>query len=132
MENVDSLNHKFIKVEAEDKTEVTMTDAIMISKATRTDTRQIVKTEDSIDRTEVGLGTNKIIGEVISEVMWEALTNKIAEESIEIITGMKVKTEAGTGLEKGHFCEAITTIGIGVQAIVGPGHDWEPVQIETE
>ena len=40
---------------------------------------------------------------------------------------MKVMTEAGTGLEKGNFPEAITTIEIGVQAIVGPGQDQEPV-----
>ena len=40
--------------------------------------------------------------------------------------------EARTGLEKGHFPEAITTIEIGVQAIVGPGQDQEQVQIETE
>ena len=45
----DSLNHKFTKVEVEDKTEVTMTDASMISKTIRTDTDQIVETEDSID-----------------------------------------------------------------------------------
>ena len=41
-------------------------------------------------------------------------------------------TEAGTGLKKGHLPETITTIEIGVQAIVGPGQDQEPVQIETE
>ena len=46
-----------------------MTDAVMISKAIRTNIDQIVETEDNIDRTEVGLGTNKIIAEVISEVM---------------------------------------------------------------
>ena len=40
---------------------------------------------------------------------------------------MKVMTEVGTGLEKGHFPEAITTIEIGVQAIVGPGQDQEQV-----
>ena len=40
--------------------------------------------------------------------------------------------EAGKGLEKDHFPEAITTIGIEVQAIVGPGQDQEQVQIETE
>ena len=45
---------------------------------------------------------------------------------------MKVMIEAGTGLEKGYFPEAITIIGIGVQVIVGPGHDQEQVQIETE
>ena len=113
MEQVDNLNHKFTKVEAEDKIEVTMTDTVMISKAIRTNTGQIVDVEDSIDRTEVGLNMNKIIGEVISEATWETLTHKIAEESTEIITGMKVMTEAGTGLEKGHFPEAIVTIKIG-------------------
>ena len=41
-------------------------------------------------------------------------------------------TEAGTGLEKDHLPEAITTIEIGIQAIVGPGQDQEPVLIETE
>ena len=40
----------------------------MISKATRTDIDQIVETEDSTDRTEVGPDMKKIIGEVISEV----------------------------------------------------------------
>ena len=44
---------------------------------------------------------------------------------------MKVMIEAGTGLEKGHFPEAIT-IGIEVQAIVGPGQDQKQLQIETE
>ena len=43
------------------------------------------------------------------------------------MTGM---IEAGTGLEKGHFLEMITTIEIGVQAIVGPGQDLEQVQTE--
>ena len=104
-----------------------MTDAIMISEATRADIGQVEEAEDSTDRTEVGLGMNKIIGEVSSEVMGETLTDKTAEESIEVIIGMKVMTEAGTGLEKGHLPEAITTMEIGVQAIVGPGQDQEPV-----
>ena len=51
------------------------------------------------------------------------MTDKIAEENIEINTEMKVMTEAGTGLKKGHFPEAIVIIEIGVQAIVGPGQD---------
>ena len=42
-----------------------MTDAIMISEVIRINTAEIVETGDSIDRTEVGLGMNKIIGEVI-------------------------------------------------------------------
>ena len=69
MEQVDSLNHKFTKVEAEDKTEVTMTDAIMVSKAIRTDVGLIVATEDSIEKIEVGPGMKRIIGEEISEEM---------------------------------------------------------------
>ena len=64
--------------------------------------------------------------------MWETLTEKTAEESIDVTIGAKVMTEAGTDLEKGHFPEAITTIEIGVQAIVSPGLDQEPVQIGIE
>ena len=60
------------------------------------------------------------------------MTDRIAEENIEIITEIKVMIKAGTGPEKGHFLEAITTIEIGVQAKVGPGQDQEQVQIETE
>ena len=67
MEQADSLNHIFAKVEAEDKTEVTMTDAVIMSEAIRTDIGQRVETEDSIDKIEVGLDMNKIIGEEISE-----------------------------------------------------------------
>ena len=67
MEHVDNLSHKFTKVEAEDKIEITMTDGIMINKAIRTNIGQTVKTEDSRDRTEVGLDMKKI-EEVISEV----------------------------------------------------------------
>ena len=55
MEQVDNLSHKCTKIEAEDKIEVTMTHAIMIIEAIRTNIGQTVETEDSIDRTEVGL-----------------------------------------------------------------------------
>ena len=123
MEQVDNLNHKFTKVEVEDRIEVTMTDAIKISKAIKIDIGQIVETEDNIDRIGVGLGLKKIMREIISEVTQGILTDRIAEVSIEIITGIKVMTEAGTGLEKGHFPEAIIAIGTGVQAIAGPGKD---------
>ena len=109
-----------------------MTDAVMISKTVRTNTDQIVETENSIDRTVIGLEMNKIIVEVISEVAQGILTDKIANERIEIITEMKVMTEEGTGLEKGHFPKTLAAIEIGVQAIVGPGQDQETVQIETE
>ena len=132
MEQVDNLNHKFITIEAEHKIEVTVTDAVMISKSIRTNIDQIVETEDSIDRTEVGLDMNKIIEEVTSEVILGILTDRIVEESIEVIIGMKVMTEAGTGLEKGHFPETLAAIEIAVQATVGPGQDQELVQIEIE
>ena len=132
MEQVDNLNYKFTKVEAEDKIEVTITDAVMTNEAIRTDTYQIGETGDSIGKTKVGLDMNKVIGEVISKVMWGVLIDKIAEESIETITGMKDMTGAGTGLEKGHFLETLVAIEIGLQAVGGPGQDWEQVQIETE
>ena len=45
---------------------------------------------------------------------------------------MTLMIEVGTGLEKGHFPEAIITKEIGVHAIVGPGQDQEQVLIETE
>ena len=46
-----------------------MTDANVIIEAIRTNIDQIVETEDSIDRTEVGLDMKNIIGgEVITEV----------------------------------------------------------------
>ena len=108
-----------------------MTDAIMISEVIRINIDQIVKIGHSIDRPEVDLGMNKIIGEVISEVTQGILTDKIAEESIEIITGMKVMTEAGTGVEKGHFPTTLVAIEIGAQATVGPGQDQRQEQIET-
>ena len=42
-------------------------------------------------------------------------------------------TEAGKGLEKGHFPESMATmLEIEVQATVGPDQDQEQVQIEIE
>ena len=46
-----------------------MTDAVMISEVIRINIDQIVETGNNTDRTEVGLGMNKILGEAISEVM---------------------------------------------------------------
>ena len=56
--------------------------------------------------------------------------DRIIEESIEIITEIKVITEAGIGPEKGYFPEAIAALETGVQEIIGPGQDQEQVQIE--
>ena len=61
MEKADSSNHKVIKIEVEVRTGIT------ISKTIRTGMGKIVVTEDSIDKIEVGLDTNKIIGEETSE-----------------------------------------------------------------
>ena len=60
------------------------------------------------------------------------MVDRIVEGSIETIIEMTVMREAGTGLEKGHFQEAIITIEIGVQAIEGPGQDQDQVLIEAE
>ena len=61
MEQLDISNHKFIKIENEVRTEIT------ISKAIRTSIGQRVATKDSIDKIEVGLDTNRITGEETSE-----------------------------------------------------------------
>ena len=124
MEQVKSSNHKIIKIEAEVRAEITIREAI------RTGINQIVVIEDNTDKIEVGLDMNRITGEETSEGTWGALTDRIVEESIGTITEMTVMIEAGTGLEKGSFPEAITTIETGIQAIVGPGQNQEWVQIE--
>ena len=58
------------------------------------------------------------------------MTGRIVEGRIGTITEMTGMIEVGTGLEKGHFPETITTIEIGVQARVGPGQALEQVQTE--
>ena len=60
MGQVDSSNHKSIKVDVEFRTEITIKGTI------RTGTDQIIDhivvTEDNTDKTEVGPGTSKITG----------------------------------------------------------------------
>ena len=65
MEQVDSSNHKSIKIEVEVRTKITIRGAIRIG--IDQITHQIVMTEDNTDKTEVGLDTNKIIGKVSLE-----------------------------------------------------------------
>ena len=103
MGQVDSSNHKSIKVEVEVITEITIRETIR----TGTDQimGQIVVTEDRTDKTEIGPDMNKITGEVTLEEMWEVMADRIVEESIETAIEMTVMTEAGTGLEKGCFPE---------------------------
>ena len=60
------------------------------------------------------------------------MVDKIVEESTETAIEMTVMTEAGTGLERGHFPEIMATIELEVQATVGPGQDQEQVQIGIE
>ena len=60
---------------------------------------------------------------------------RTVEESIEIITEMKVmaEVEIGTGLDKDNFLENLVAIGtIGVQATVGQYQDQGQVKTETE
>ena len=111
-----------------------MTDTVMISKVIKIDTGQIVEAEDSIEKIEVDQGMNKIIEEVILEVIQEHI-KIMKDKKIEESTEMKViaEVEIGTGLEKGHFLETSVIIEtIGVQAIVGPDLDHEQVKIGTE
>ena len=55
------------------------------------------------------------------------MVHKMVEESTETAIEMTVMTEAGTGLQKGHFSEIMATIELEVQAIVGP--DQDPKQV---
>ena len=49
------------------------------------------------------------------------MVDRIAEEIIETALEMTVMAEAGTGLEKGHFPEAVATmLEIEVQVTLGP------------
>ena len=61
MEQVGCSNDKFIKIETEVRTEITIKETI------RTGIDQIVVTEDNSDKTEVGLDMNRIVGEETSE-----------------------------------------------------------------
>ena len=126
MEKANRSNHKSTKVEAGDRTEIIIRGTIRIGTDQITD--HTVVTEDNTDKKEVGLDTNKIIG----EETWGAMVDKIVEVSINTIIEMTVMIEAGTGLERGHFPEAIIAIETEVQVIAGPGQDPEQAQIETE
>ena len=66
---------------------------------------------------------SKIIGEVILEEMLGVMVDKTVEENIELATEMTAMTEAGIGLEKGHFPEIMAIIELEVQATVDPVQD---------
>ena len=65
MEQTNSSNHKYIRVEVKVKIEITFTIKGTIRIDTGQITGQIAETEDNTDKTEVGLGVSKILGEVI-------------------------------------------------------------------
>ena len=75
---------------------------------------------------------NKILGEVILGETLEIMVDKIVEENIETGIEMTVMTEAGIGLERGHFPEIMPIIELVVQVKVGPGQDLELAQIGIE
>ena len=75
---------------------------------------------------------NKILGEVILDETLEIMVDKIVEENIEIAIEMIVLTEAGTGLEKGHFPEIMAITEQEVQATGDLGQDPELAQIGIE
>ena len=60
------------------------------------------------------------------------MVDKTVDETTEIAIEMTVMTEAGTGLEKGHFPEIMAIMELQVQAIVDPGQDPELAQIGIE
>ena len=95
-------------------------------------TGQKAETEDNIDKTEVDLDINKILGEVILEETLGIIVEKSVEENIEAAIEMTVITEAGTGLEKGCFPEIMAIIELEVQATVDLGEDPELAQTGIE
>ena len=130
VEQIDNSNPKSIKVEVEVKTEITIRETIKIGTDHITDQR--AETEGNTDKTEVGLDRNKIIEEVILEETSGAMVDKTVEENIDTAIEMTVMTEAGTGLEKGHFPEIMAITELEVQAIVDPGQGPELAQIGIE
>ena len=69
MDQVDNLNPKSTKAREEDRIEVVMIDAVMISEVIKIDIGQIMEIRDNIDKIEVDQGMNKIIEEEILEMM---------------------------------------------------------------
>ena len=130
VEQIDNSNHKYIRVEVEVRTGITIRGTIKID--TDQITSQTAEKGDSIDKTEVGPDISKIIGEVILEETSGIMVGKTVEENIEVAIEITVMTEAGTGLKKGHFPEIVAIIEIEVQATVETAQDPELAQIGIE
>ena len=113
-------------MEVEVRTGITIRETIRIGTDPITD--QIAETEDNRqDKSRPRY--EKILREVILEETLGIMVDKTVEESIEIAIEMTVVTEAGTGLEKGHFPKIMAIIELQVQVTVVPGQDSELAQI---
>ena len=127
MDQVDNLNHKFIKVEAEDKNrgnyDTCNYDQQSYQNRYRSDSGD--RRQDRQDRGRPRYEKNYRTGNFRGSVRNFDRQNSRGEYRNNY--RMKVMTEAGMVLEKGHFPEAITTIHIRVKAIVCQGQDQEPV-----
>ena len=53
------------------------------------------------------------------------MIDKTVQENTEVAIEMTIMTEAGRGLEKGHFPEIMAIIELEAQAAVDPGQDPE-------
>ena len=104
---IDSLNPRYIKVEAEANQEIFTIYAVTISEVIKISKDQIVEMEEiSMDKKEVDLSMNKIIGmiigEDISEIRWEhikILEDRIIEKNMEEIIRMKIMTYKEVGVD---------------------------------
>ena len=131
MRSIGHSNLRFVKAKEEDKVEIFMIHIIMTEETSKIDTDQIVKIgEFSLaDTVEVGQGANKTIGEEIlgaTQGHIKIMEDRIVEENIEVIIGMKitVEREVGVGLEKDHFQEILIIEGmIEAQVIADQGLD---------
>ena len=103
---INSLNLKYIKVEAEANQENFTIDAVMISEVINIGIDQTAEIEEfNMDKIEVDQGMGKFTKMIIEilEVMWKhikILEDRIIEEDIEEIIEMKtiVEKEVGLGL----------------------------------
>ena len=117
MKSIGHSNLRYIKANKEDKVEIIMPHTIMAEGTIKIGTDQTVRIGefDLAGKVEVDKGMNKIIGEEFLDAIQghiKILEDRIAEENMELIIGMKItaEREVGVGLEKGHFQEIIVII----------------------
>ena len=122
-------NLKSIKVNEEDKVETFMTHSTMTGETITINIDQIVGIVEFnlTGKAEVDLCMNKTIEEEILGTIQGHIKiseDRIAEENIEVILGMKItaEVEVEVGLEKGHFWEIMAGM-IEVQLIADQDQD---------